>query len=352
VGERRRGVVGGRRELCRAAVGERGQVLDGVPKRCERHASGLVRQRDVDLGPPGECLEQRPLGGRQVLEPVCEDRLGVPGVELALEPLGGAAPQHVAVPDAEPVELGAVGGVEDGEVAVEVARVDQPGLELAEDAEERVDEAAEAGRPRSLEPLGTQDAVDGPPGREHALGLREHRAPAAVARRDALEQVVERADRAAQEAPAPREQVPFDPVDVRPVRHDQKRLVVEARQIALEQQRDFARVRRPCDKGQPHRVIVRLPVDVLFAARAANGRSERGSVCGRSCARTPAAAGRRPARHFAGAVVAEVCDLGAAPGVCVGHAHRGTPVLANFASTLVTNEHSPAGHGNPPSRRN
>src|SRR5207249_1819526 len=102
-----------------------------------------------------------------------EDRLAVPGVEVALEPLGGAAPEPIAVPDAEAVELAAVGGIEHGEVAVEVAGIEQPGLELADDAEQRVDEAPEPGRPRAFEALGAQHAVDRLPGGEDALRLRE-----------------------------------------------------------------------------------------------------------------------------------------------------------------------------------
>ena len=63
------------------------------------------------------------------------------------------------------------------------------------------------------------------------------------------------------QAAAAREQVALDAVDVRRVRHDQDRFVVEARQIALEQERDFARVRRPCEEGEPHLPIVERPQD-------------------------------------------------------------------------------------------
>jgi len=68
-----------------------------------------------------------------------------------------------------------------------------------------------------------------------------------------IEQVVEGADGAAEQAAAAGEQITLDPVDVRPVRHDQGRFVVEARQIALQQERDLARVCRPREerKTQP-----------------------------------------------------------------------------------------------------
>ena len=67
----------------------------------------------------------------------------------------------------------------------------------------------------------------------------------------------------------PREQIALDAIDVRRIGHDQYRLVVETRQIALEQERDFARVRRPGEEGQPHLPIVERPQDV------SHGRSER-----------------------------------------------------------------------------
>ena len=68
------------------------------------------------------------------------------------------------------------------------------------------------------------------------------------------------------------EQVALDAVDVRPVRHDQERLVVEARQIALEQQRDFARVRGPREEGESHLPIVERPRTCPAAEIGANGR--------------------------------------------------------------------------------
>ena len=82
-----------------------------------------------------------------------------------------------------------------------------------------------------------------------------------IAAGEAPEEIVEGADRAGEQAAAAPEQVALDPVDIRRVRHDQSRLVVEARQIALQQERDFARMRRPCEEGQPHLPIVERPQD-------------------------------------------------------------------------------------------
>ena len=108
-------------------------------------------------------------------------------------------------------------------------------------------------------------AVDRAAGDEHPLRLRDHRKPFRVGRDDALEQVVEGDDRTAQQAAAAGKEIALDPVDVRPVRHDQEWLVVEARQIALQQERDFARICRPRNEAQPHRAMVRAGADGLFA---------------------------------------------------------------------------------------
>src|SRR5262249_3580093 len=65
-------------KLGRPAVGERGQVVDGPAERRERDAARLVRQRDVDLGPPGERLEQRPPRGGQGPQPLGAEPLAPP----------------------------------------------------------------------------------------------------------------------------------------------------------------------------------------------------------------------------------------------------------------------------------
>ena len=94
-------VLGGARaELLDPAVGEPCEVLGGPLQRGEHHPAGLVRQRDLDVGPAGERLEQRPLGSGQILEPVGEDRLALPGVEVGGKPFGRVAPEQVAVPAA------------------------------------------------------------------------------------------------------------------------------------------------------------------------------------------------------------------------------------------------------------
>ena len=217
----------------------------------------------MDVGSSGERLEQRPFRRGQVLEPVGERRLAVPGREVAAEPLAGASAEQVAIPEAEAVELVPVGGKERAELAVEVGRVEEPSLEVGERTEQRV---REAGEPRRGLELPARSTLSGPSGDERALRPRGDGPAARVAVGDAREQVVERADRAAEQAARALEQVSLDARDVRPVRHDQDRLVVEAGQVALEQERDLARIRGPDDEVQsqaspfrPGAMVVRRP---------------------------------------------------------------------------------------------
>jgi hypothetical protein len=78
---------------------------------------------------------------------------------------------------------------------------------------------------------------------------------------DAVEDVVERADRAPEQGRTARQELPLDSVDVRPVRHDENRLTIESGQIAVEQTLDLARVCRARDETKGHRTIVEPPAD-------------------------------------------------------------------------------------------
>ena len=129
------------RELLDAPGSERAQVVGGMPQRLERRAIRLVRERDGDLGAAGERVQERPLRAGQVLEPIGEHRPCRPRLELAADELGPVPTQEIAVPQLEPLELGAVGRVEKREVAAQVAGVDETRLELGEDAAERICEA-------------------------------------------------------------------------------------------------------------------------------------------------------------------------------------------------------------------
>ncbi len=239
-----------RRQLVDVTRRETREIVGGAAKRRERGTARLVRQRHADLGARRERLEQRPLGAGQILEAVREDRLAVPRVEIRLEALGGAAAHQVAIPERQPVELRAVRAVELGEVAVELLRVEQPRLELADGLEQRVGEAAEPRRRgEAVQPRARECAAH-----EQRALRRRHERPLVAG--DPLEDVVERSDRAAEERRPPREKIALDAIDVRSVRHDQDRLALERGQIAVEQQLDLARVRRPGDQAESHVSIV------------------------------------------------------------------------------------------------
>src|SRR5581483_2999460 len=180
-----RGLRGPQRaELLDRTAREALQILRRPPERLERRPPGLVGQRDAHLRAPGERLEQRPLRTGQILEAVGEDRLSVPGVELRAQPVGGAAAQEVAVAEPQLVELRAIRAVERGEVAVQVLRVEQTRLELADRADELLDEAGEARRGGEA---AERRALHRPPRQEDALGRRDD-GPRA---RDPLEEIVE-----------------------------------------------------------------------------------------------------------------------------------------------------------------
>ena len=144
----RRDVAVARFELLDVARRDALEILGGAAQRCEHGTPRLVRERHAHVGAARERLEQRPLRPGQILEAVRVDRLAVPRGEVGLQPLCRAAAQEVAVPEAEPVELGPVRRVERCEVAFDVLRVEQARLELADRAQELVGEAAEPGRRR------------------------------------------------------------------------------------------------------------------------------------------------------------------------------------------------------------
>ena len=110
------------RQLLDRARRQGGQVVDRSLEGGEGRPRRLVRDRDGDVRPRRERFDQRPLGTGQVLEAVREDGLPSPGLEVALEPLGGAAAQAVSIPETEPVELRAIRPGEPSELATDRAR--------------------------------------------------------------------------------------------------------------------------------------------------------------------------------------------------------------------------------------
>ena len=238
----RRDVAVSRRQLLDAPRRERAQILGRARQRFERRPVRLVRKRDRDLGAAGKRLEQRPLCAGQVLEAVREDRPIAPGLELAGDEVSRVAPLQVAVPEAELLELSAIRGVEESEIAAQLVRLDEARLELSQGRAERVREAREARR--GAEPVERRGRDRGAHD-QLALRLGRDGTARATCAGDLLEDVVEGADLAREQRPASRQQLPLDALDVRPVRHDQHGVTVERAQIALEEQSDLARVRGP-----------------------------------------------------------------------------------------------------------
>src|SRR5207302_10305689 len=134
----------------------------------------------------------------RTLDAVREAGPAAPRVQVGREPLGSATAQNVAVPHAEPLELGAICGVEPAELATGVLRLDERRLELAERREQRVAEAAEASRAAETVELRLGDC---PPSYEDPLRVGEHAPALAVARRDRCEEVVEGPDPAGKKPP-------------------------------------------------------------------------------------------------------------------------------------------------------
>ena len=78
----------------------------------------------------------------------------------------------------------------------------------------------------------------------------------AVRAGEPLKEISEGADRAADEGSRAPQELALGTIDVRPVRHDQDRVRLERVQVAVEQQRDLARVGRPCKQAETHRPIL------------------------------------------------------------------------------------------------
>ena len=73
----------------------------------------------------------------------------------------------------------------------------------------------------------------------------DHGPVGAAVAREPLEEIVEGSDPAREERAAPGEELALDPLDVRSVGHDEHRIAVERVQVAIEEQRNLAGVRRP-----------------------------------------------------------------------------------------------------------
>ena len=214
----------------------------------------------------------------------------VPGVELAGHALGGVSACAGRGPRGRAGRARRDTRYSSASSPFSCVRARRARLELGERRAERIGEAGEArGAPspsalRATTRRGTARA---------APRSRPGRWPAGAG--DPLEEVVERPDRPAEQAPqrASRSRStrstsdPFGTISIGSRS--------SARQIALEEQRDLARVRGPCEQRQPargHRPIVDLRVRRLSSGRGSARTGERRD-------QAAAAFGRRPRRAAA-----------------------------------------------------
>ena len=309
-------------------------------------------QRDGDVGAAGERLDEPPLRGGQVLEAVGEDGLALPGGEVRLEPLRGRARSRSRSQRPSRVELRAVGArrAARGRRRARPARAGPTRARRPPAAARRRSRrSAPSGRARSARPWSSARRTSSARCASVATGRR-----AGVAAHDPLEEVVEGADRAAEQAARPREQLALDAVDVRPVRHDQHRIVVRG---APDSAPGGA---RPCPRWRAPRSARAAPTHgspgrgrLLDAPRRIAGKwgkARGGGRCrrrGRRVRRRTSAGGRgvRPAaRHLAGAVVAEIGLLGAATRVGIGQTQRRALRVADLLAAVVANEHGLSSH--------
>jgi hypothetical protein len=160
---------------------------------------------------------------------------------------------EVAVGQVEPLQCLAVGAVERRDVPCRLVRVDQPRLELGDRREQRLPEAGEARRrPEAVQARAGEGAAEN----ERPLRLGDDGRATPLTTREQLEEIVERADRPAQQRSRAREQLPLNAVDLRPVRDDEERLAVEVLEVSIEEPRDLPRIRRANQQRERHRPIL------------------------------------------------------------------------------------------------
>src|SRR6202008_4869056 len=152
----------------------------------------------------------------------------------------GASPEPAEIPPADPVELLLVGRVERAELALDSLGREEPRLQLVEGLLQRVGEAGPGGGGGEAAQI---DAIHDTAHEQRPLCASQEPAGVAAAFHDPGEDVVEGADRTAEERRPEVEQLPLDPVYVRPVGHDEERFALgpgfEGVEIAVEQKPDL-----------------------------------------------------------------------------------------------------------------
>ncbi len=160
---------------------QRLEQLDRRRAAGQRGAAGLIRQRDRDVGVgvADQRLDEVELRGRQVVEPVQQQRPAVPGFAQRVQ---RGARQAVGVDGAERLQPAVVGRIQRGELA----RVRRRRAGLAPGAHGRAEPPRRRQRPLQLgeevpERVGEARALGGG-GERVQLGLADRRPHDAVAR--------------------------------------------------------------------------------------------------------------------------------------------------------------------------
>ena len=104
----------GGQELLDFTVSESREIVHRGREGGENGAARLVGERDGDVGAPGKCPQERPLGAGQVLEAIGEDRPSVPGIELVFDAMHGWRRSRSRSQRPNRSKLAEVGGVERG----------------------------------------------------------------------------------------------------------------------------------------------------------------------------------------------------------------------------------------------
>ena len=243
--------AGGSSSMCGPASAARSS---SVPESAANAARpGSYGMDSVTSVRAGERLHERPFGAGEILEAVGEERRSAPCVQVAAQAFDGIPTHAVTIAHAHPPQLLAIRADERRELAAQPVQLDEPSLELADRLQQRVREPRRTRREAQTVQFATSDRA---PNGERALGLGGDRKRIVGTFGDRPEQVVEGPDGAREERRTTPDQVTLDAIDVDPVRDDEPRIAFEDGEVALQEQRDLADMRRPHDKRKTHRSIV------------------------------------------------------------------------------------------------
>ena len=249
--------------------------------------SSTVVRREANAARPGSygietvtsvraasASSRRPLGARQILEPVGEDRRVAPRLELTREPVDGLPAHRLAIPRLQLVEPVVVGAVQLAEIPVDRIALDERGVELTQvacSASAKPAERAEAERPlRRASAIARRTISD-----RSAPVTRRRRSRIATRRSPRTDRRMSRSVRRGSHRGAGGDRVRprRPPRDSGTISQGSRSCSVD---VALQQERDFAGVRRSDDERKTHRSIVVTP----FARSSYAGGASRANCAG------------------------------------------------------------------------